>query len=74
MKPTLWPAAVRIELRHTPVEPLPLVPAISAPLSCLSGAPTWSRRARVRSVPSFIAKRPWLEMKSSASSYVNDLR
>src|SRR5437879_10209246 len=47
---------------------------MSAPFNCLSGAPMWSRRARVRSVPSFIAKRPCREMKSRASSNVNDSR
>src|SRR5437773_1716638 len=70
MKPTLCPAARRIEVRQAPVEPLPLVPAISAPLSFRSGAPRRSRMARVRSVPSFIAKRPCLERKSRASGYV----
>src|SRR5437763_14211561 len=74
MKPTSWPAARRIALRHAPVEPLPLVPAMSAPFSFRSGPPMWSSRARVRSVPSFIAKRPCREMKSSASWYVNDSR
>src|SRR5207302_11245520 len=71
MKPTRGPAARRIAVRHAPVEPLPFVPAINAPFRPRSGAPRRSRIARVRSVPSFIAKRPCFEMKSSASWYVN---
>src|SRR5438094_3961250 len=71
MKPTRCPAARRIAVRHAPVEPLPFVPAINAPFRPRSGAPRRSRIARVRSVPSFIAKRPCFEMKSSASWYVN---
>src|SRR5438105_5541084 len=74
MKPTLRPEARRIDVRHEPVDPLPLVPAISAPVKRRSGAPRRSSNALVRSVPSFIAKRPCCDMKSSASWYVTAQR
>src|SRR5712691_91010 len=70
MNPTRWPAASRMAARQTPVDPLPFVPAISAPLSPRSGAPRWSRIARVRSVPSFIPKRPSRDMWPIVSRYV----
>src|SRR5438105_12483707 len=73
MKPTRCPAARRIAVRHAPVEPLPFVPAINAPFRPRSGPPRRSRIARVRAVPSFIAKRPCFEMKSRASWYVKAL-
>ena len=62
MKPTFLPAACKMEARQAAVEPLPFVPAISAPRNPRSGLPRWSRIARVRSVPSFMPKRPSLEM------------
>src|SRR5579864_1749674 len=59
-----------MDARHAPVDPLPFVPAMSTPVMRRSGLPSRSRIAVVRSVPSFIAKRPCFEMYSSASSYL----
>src|SRR5579859_3193617 len=70
MKPTACPSSLRIEAMQAPVDPLPLVPAISTPFIPRSIAPRRSRIARVRSVPSFMPKRPSLDMWSRVSRYV----